>query len=145
MNRCSHEMSSLKEGRPATPAITTNFGTALGLSYLDGPGTALGLSYFTGPGTALGLSFLTGPGTALGLSYFTGPGTALGLSANAGEAAQTKAIVPKRSVLYEVITAPNSGKASGDKDAVCMLARLLAIGSSHRYQLFMQSRGENYP
>jgi hypothetical protein len=38
----------------------------------------------------------------------------------------------------------NSGKASEDKGAVKMLACLLPIGSSHPYQPFTQSGGENY-
>src|SRR5579864_820706 len=91
MSRCSQARSSLIAGKPATPAITMNFGTALGTSCL------------TGPGTALGTSFLPGPGTALGTSCLVGPGTALGTSASAGDAAHTKAMVPKISVLYEVI------------------------------------------
>src|SRR5579884_2490589 len=146
MKRLSHERSSVRAGKPATLETTTYFGTALGMSKRLGPGTALGMSLRDGPGTALGMSFRDGPGTALGMSMRVGPGTALGISASAGDAAQTNAIVPKISVLYEVITAPDkSGKASSDKNALCMLARLLAADSSHRYQLFTRLVGENYP
>jgi len=117
-------------GRPFTPEITRYFGF----------GTALALSNTrTGEGTALALSVVFTLGTALALSSVFTFGTALALSAKAGEAAQTKAIVPKSNVLYDVIAAPMIAAKRVIVSALsCMLPCRFPLDSSHRYQHFMR-------
>jgi hypothetical protein len=145
MIACSQLKSIRIVGPPANPESTKNFGTALALSLRLGPGTALALSLRLGPGTALALSMRLGPGTALALSMREAFGTALALSANAGEAAQTNAIVPKRSVLYEVITAPITAKKQEAARALFNIVQVQgAADSCHRYQHFAYLGGGSY-
>ena len=143
MIACSQLKSIRSDGPPANPESTKNFGTALALSLRLGPGTALALSLRLGPGTALALSMRETLGTALALSMRFG--TALALSANAGEAAQTNAIVPKRSVLYEVITAPITAKKQEAARALFNIVQVQgAADSCHRYQHFAYLGGGSY-
>lgn len=141
MNACSQLKSIRIEGSPDIPASTRNldFGTALALSMRLG--TALALSMRLG--TALALSMRLG--TALALSMRVVFGTALALSANAGDAAQTNAIVPKRSVLYEVITAPITAKKQEAARALYNIVQVWAAADScHRYQHFAYLGGGSY-
>lgn len=138
-------MSIRSTGNELNPAMTKNLGTALALSFRAGPGTALALSLRLGPGTALALSKRLGPGTALALSKRLGPGTALPLSASAGDAAQTNAIVPKRSVLYEVITAPVTAiKQEAARALFLILQGVKAADSCQRCQHFACLGGGSY-